>query len=103
MYLDYAENQANKGIPMSMADWVKRLDAFLQFNDYDILNNLGEVSQATAKQLAEAEYQKFRLIQDKNFESDFEQVVKKIQSKTENSKSRQQGEESPAGQDANSK
>lgn len=81
MYLDYAENQANKGIPMSMADWVKRLDAFLQFNDYDILNNPGEVSQAAAKQLAETEYKKFRPIQDKNFESDFDQAVKKIQDK----------------------
>ena len=81
MYLDYAENQANKGILMSMADWAKRLDAFLQFNDYDILNNPGEVSQAAAKQLAETEYKKFRPIQDKNFESDFDREVKKIQDK----------------------
>lgn len=85
MYLDYAENQASKGIPMSMIDWVKRLDAFLQFNDYEILNNPGEVSQVTAKQLAESEYKKFRPIQDKNFESDFDKVVKKMQDKPRSS------------------
>ncbi|MYB39909.1 virulence RhuM family protein [Candidatus Saccharibacteria bacterium] len=81
MYLDYAENQASRGIPMTMADWVKRLDAFLAFNDYDILNSPGEVSKAAAKELAEAEYDKFRPLQDKRFESDFDRAVKKIQNR----------------------
>jgi hypothetical protein len=78
MYLDYAENQAAKEIPMKMADWIQKIDAFLQFNEYKILKNAGKVSHEIAKKLAEKEYEKFRLIQDKNFESDFDKVVKKI-------------------------
>jgi hypothetical protein len=82
MYLDYAENQAARQIPMKMADWVKRLDAFLQFNEYEILNNAGAVSHKVAKELAEHEYEKFRVIQDQSFESDFDQQVKKLQLKS---------------------
>ena len=80
MYLDYAENQAAREIPMKMADWVNRLDAFLQFNEYQILKDAGKVSHAVAMNLAEKEYAKFRVIQDKNFESDFEAEVKKLKS-----------------------
>lgn len=81
-YLDYAEGQAERGIVMKMADWVKKLDAFLQFNEYEILKDSGRVSAAVAKQLAEAEYEKFRPIQDKTFQSDFDKVLKnKIQPK----------------------
>jgi hypothetical protein len=78
MYLDYAENQAARQIPMKMADWVQKMDAFLQFNEYKILKDAGKVSHEVAKKLAEKEYEKYRVIQDKNFESDFDKEVKKI-------------------------
>ncbi len=81
MYLDYAENQAARQIPMKMTDWIAKLDAFLQFNEYDILKNAGKVSHEVAKKLAEKEYSKFRVIQDKNFESDFEKAAKKLKGK----------------------
>ncbi|MGK5095482.1 virulence RhuM family protein [Deltaproteobacteria bacterium TL4] len=78
MYLDYAENQAAREIPMKMADWVQKIDAFLQFNEYKILKDAGKVSHEVAKKLAEIEYEKFRIVQDKNFESDFDKEVKKL-------------------------
>jgi hypothetical protein len=81
MYLDYAENQAARQIPMKMADWVKKLDAFLQFNEYEVLANAGKVSAEVAKRLAEEQYDKFRVRQDREFESDFEAEVKRIESK----------------------
>lgn len=81
MYLDYAENQAARQIPMKMTDWVKKLDAFLQFNEYEILRDAGRVSHEVAKELAEREYDKFRVEQDKTFESDFDQEVKRLQRK----------------------
>jgi hypothetical protein len=80
MYLDYAENQASRQIPMKMSDWVEKLDAFLKFNEYKILKDAGKVSHEVAKELAEKEYEKFRIIQDKNFESDFDKEIKKIKS-----------------------
>lgn len=83
MYLDYAENQAERGIPMKMADWADKLDAFLQFNEYEILDNPGKISAAAARKIAEKEYEKFRIIQDKLFESDFDQAVKRVQDQTE--------------------
>ena len=70
MYLDYAENQAARQIPMKMADWVAKLDAFLQFNEYEVLANAGKVSAEVAKRLAEEQYDKFRVRQDHEFESD---------------------------------
>jgi len=78
MYLDYAENQASRQIPMKMADWVQKLDAFLQFNEYQILTDAGKVSHEVAKQLAEEEYEKFRVVQDREFESDFDKAVEKM-------------------------
>lgn len=81
MYLDYAENQAARQIPMKMQDWVERLDAFLQFNEYQILKDAGKVSHEVAVKLAENEYEKFRVIQDQNFESDFDKEVKKLKNK----------------------
>ena len=72
MYLDYAELQAAKQIPMKMADWIQKLDAFLIFNEYDILKDTGRVSHDVAIKLAEKEYGKFRVMQDKTFESDFD-------------------------------
>jgi hypothetical protein len=81
MFLDYAENQAARQIPMKMVDWVTKLDSFLKFNDYDILTNAGKIAHDVAKSLAEKEYENFRVIQDKTFESDFEKEVAKITDK----------------------
>jgi hypothetical protein len=81
MYLDFAELQASRQIPMKMADWVTRLDAFLQFNEYQILKDAGKVSHEVALKLAEGAYEKFRIVQDLNFESDFDKEAKKITSK----------------------
>jgi hypothetical protein len=81
MYLDYADLQASRQVPMKMTDWINRLDTFLQFNEYDILKDAGMVSHEVAKKLAEAEFGKFRVIQDKAFESDFEKITKEIREK----------------------
>jgi hypothetical protein len=81
MYLDYAENQAARQIPMKMADWVKRLDSFLQFNEYQVLANAGKVSHEVAKSLAEKEYESYRVRQDLDFENDFEREIKRIEKK----------------------
>lgn len=81
MFLDYAENQAARQIPVRMEEWVKKLDGFLQFNEYEILTNAGKVSHEVAKRLAEDAYSKFRIIQDRDFESDFERAAKKITAK----------------------
>ncbi len=78
MYLDYAEDRAARQIPMKMADWVDRLDAFLQFNEREVLTHPGKVSAAIAKRLAEEQYKQFRVKQDQAFESDFEREVKRI-------------------------
>jgi hypothetical protein len=78
MYLDFAELQAERQISMKMTDWVTRLDAFLQFNEYQILKDAGKISHEVAMKLVEKEYEKFRVIQDQNFVSDFEQEVKKL-------------------------
>ncbi len=79
MYLDFAELQAERQTPMKMSDWVVKLDAFLQFNDYEVLQNAGNVSAAVAKRLAEQEYSKFAPIQDRNYISDFDREVKNLQ------------------------
>lgn len=78
MYLDYAETQAEQNIPMTMNDWAAKLNAFLQFNQKDILQNAGKVTTAIAKAFAENEFEKYRILQDKLFESDFDKVVKRI-------------------------
>ena len=78
MYLDYAENQASRQIPMRMADWIEKLDAFLKFNEYDVLANAGRVSHEVAKELAEKQFEAFNVVQDRSFESDFERASKKI-------------------------
>jgi hypothetical protein len=77
MYLDYAESQAERKIPMTMKDWADKLNAFLQFNERDILENPGKVSQEVAKTFAESEFEKYRIVQDRLFESDFDRHVKK--------------------------
>ena len=78
MYLDYAEDQAERGIPMTMADWAKKLDAFLQFNERDLLDHPGKVTAEIAKAFAESEFEKYRVIQDRLFESDFDRAIKKL-------------------------
>jgi hypothetical protein len=78
MYLDYAEDQAERGIPMTMADWAKKLDAFLQFNERDLLDHHGKVSAEIAKAFAESEFEKYRIVQDRLFESDFDRMLKQL-------------------------
>ncbi len=75
MYLDYAEDQARRKIPMTMEDWAKKLDAFLQFNERDILNNSGKVTAEMAKTFAETEFEKYRITQDRLFKSDFDKLL----------------------------
>ncbi len=77
MYLDYAENQAKRNKLMSMNDWITKLDSFLQFNEYDLMENLGIVSREVADSLAIKEYEKYRVIQDNNYISDFDKATKK--------------------------
>lgn len=79
MYLDYAEDRAAGQIPMKMADWVERLDAFLQFNEREVLTHPGKVSAEVARRLAEEQYEIFRVKQDQAFESDFEREVKRME------------------------
>ena len=84
MYLDYAENQAARQIPMRMADWVQKLDAFLRFNEYEVLTHAGTVSHEVARQLAEGRYEQFRVGQDQAYESDFEKEVKRLRGQGRN-------------------
>ena len=78
MYLDYAEMQAQKGVVMYMNDWVEKLHAFLQFNEKEILQDSGKISHEIAVVLAESEYEKYRVVQDRMLESDFDREVKKL-------------------------
>ncbi|AZI38841.1 virulence RhuM family protein [Epilithonimonas vandammei] len=78
MYLDFAENMAKRNKEMKMVDWIKRLDAFLEFNEYNILKDSGKVSAKFAKTFAENEYEKFRIIQDIEYKSDFDKTVEEI-------------------------
>ena len=80
MYLDYAESQAERNIPMTMSDWAGKLNAFLQFNEKEILGNAGKVTQAIAKAFAESEFEKYRVVQDRLFESDFDKMLKRVTS-----------------------
>ena len=78
MYLDYAEMQAEKRVMMYMEDWVEKLDAFLKFNEEEILQDSGKISHEVAVTLAENEYEKYKVYQDRLFESDFDHEVKKL-------------------------
>ncbi len=79
MYLDYAEMQAERNIPMTMEDWAKKLNAFLKFNEREILEDPGKVTQEIAKAFAESEFEKYRIVQDRLFESDFDKMIKNIE------------------------
>ena len=78
MYLDYAEHQADRKIQMRMQDWVEKLNAFLKFNEEDVLQNAGKVTAEIAKACAIGEFEKYRIIQDQSFESDFDKAVKEL-------------------------
>jgi hypothetical protein len=78
-YLDLAEDRAKRHIPMTMEDWVKRLDKFLEADDRDILQHGGKITAQMAKELAESEFEKFRIKQDMLFESDFDREIKRIE------------------------
>jgi hypothetical protein len=78
MYLDYAEDRAERNIPMTMKDWADKLNAFLKFNERDILDHPGKVSREVAKAFAESEFEKYRFKQDRLFESDFDRHIKNI-------------------------
>ncbi len=75
LYLDYAELQAERKIPMSMEDWAKRLDGFLEFNGNEILTGPGKVSAEQAKLYAESQFEKYRVTQDRLFQSDFDRFL----------------------------
>jgi hypothetical protein len=75
IYLDFAELQAERKIPMSMEDWAKRLDSFLEFNGNEILIGGGKISHEEAKLHAETQFEKYRITQDKLFESDFDKFL----------------------------
>ncbi len=77
-YLDLAENRAKRNIPMTMEDWAKRLDLFLQHDDREILQNAGKISHEIAKEHAESEFEKYRIVQDQLFQSDFDRLIKTI-------------------------
>ena len=83
MYLDYAEHQASRHIPMTMEDWADRLNRFLEFNEHEILTNSGRVTHEIAKAFAESEFEKYRVIQDHLYESDFDRFVL-LEEKTKN-------------------
>ncbi len=76
-YLDLAEARANRQIPMTMQDWAKRLDLFLEYDDRDVLKNAGNISAEIAKDKAESEFEKYRIVQDQLFESDFDKIINK--------------------------
>lgn len=75
MYLDYATRQARRHIPMTMADWASKLDAFLQFNDAEVLQDRGKVTAAIARAFAESEFEQYRIIQDRLYQSDFDRLI----------------------------
>ena len=83
-YLDFAEMQANRNIPMTMEDWAKHLDRILIANEQEILTNAGKISMEVAKEHAETEWEKYRIIQDRIYQSDFDlflEDVKKLEKK----------------------
>jgi hypothetical protein len=77
-YLDLAEDRARRHIPMTMEDWATRLDAFLAFTERDILQDAGKISAETAKLHAQGEFEKYRIVQDRLFESDFDRAMQRL-------------------------
>ena len=85
-YLELAEDRARRKIPMSMEDWSKRLDAFLEFDEREVLQSSGKFSAKLAQTHAESEFEKYRIVQDRLFESDFDKAVKKLVASEPNTK-----------------
>lgn len=79
VFLETAEDRARRRIPMSMEDWSKRLDMFLEFDEREILQDKGKVSQELAHAFAESEFEKYRIVQDRLFESDFDKEIKQLE------------------------
>ena len=88
MYLDYAELQAERNIPMTMEDWANRLDTFIEFNDREILVGAGKISHEQAKLHAETQFERYRIIQDRVFESDFDKLLKRMEPRHTSQKNR---------------
>ena len=82
MYLDYAEHQAEKQIAMTMQDWSKKLNAFLEFNEHDILQDAGKVTAQIAKEFAINEFEKYKVIQNKSYQSDFDILLQELDKRT---------------------
>jgi len=78
MYLDYAQDQAERNISMTMKDWNQKLNAFLQFNERDILQNAGKVTAVIAKEFAISEFEKYKVIQNKSYKSDFDMLLQDL-------------------------
>lgn len=78
-FLDLAEERAKRKIPMTMQDWATRIDQFLTFDEREILQDGGKISAEIAKEKAETEFEKYRIIQDRLFESDFDKEIKRLQ------------------------
>lgn len=89
-YLELAENRAKRKIPMTMEDWATRLDKFLEFDERDVLQNAGKISAKIAKDHAESEFEKYRIVQDRLFESDFDKELKAITEEMESQDKRDQ-------------
>ena len=81
MYLDIAENRAKRQIPMKMQDWVEELDLMLKNNRYEVLQNKGNISNEQAKEFAESEFNKYKVLQDKNYISDFDKIIEEVTKK----------------------
>lgn len=77
-YLDFAEMQANRNIPITMEDWAKHLDRILTATEHEILTNAGKISMEVAKEHAETEWEKYRIIQDRIYQSDFDLFLKDV-------------------------
>ena len=85
MFLDYAENLARKGRLMSMKNWTEKLDDFLKFNEYQLLQNYGKIKKSIADSHAVVEYEKFKPVQDQNYKSDFDTAVEMVREKVKHS------------------
>ena len=83
LYLDYEELQAERQIPMSMEDWAKRLDVFLEFNGNEILTDAGKISAEQAKLFVETEFEKYRIVQDRLFVSDYDKFLLEMEETVE--------------------
>lgn len=80
MYLDWAENFARRKIALTMKDWASKLDSFLDFNAYEVLNHYGKIKRSNAEKHALIEFGKFRIQQDMEYQSDFDKLLESIQS-----------------------